>query len=233
MGQSILWRVALADVLRGALAAVLDADATLVRGLNATARRSRPAAWLVGRLAAWLAGVEVVLMVALAVVGRRDSAARMLAAVGLVYVLSDALGMLWSRRRPFARLAGVERLAPHAAERSFPSRHIASGLAMAAVGGQAHPRLGTAMATVAWVLGLSRVAAGLHYPSDVLGGALLGAAVGRLAQSAKRTRSPASIVTRPSAASWSTSSRRSPRSLSGSAWPAGSSRSRWMIRPRW
>jgi undecaprenyl-diphosphatase len=189
VGQSILWRVAIAGVLRGALAAVRAADDTLVLALNATARRSPPAARVVGRLAAWLAGVEVVLMVALALAGRRGSAVRMLAAVGLVYVLSEALGVLWPRRRPFAQLAGVERLAPHSAERSFPSRHVASGLAMAAVGGRAHPRLGTAMATVAWALGLSRVAAGLHYPSDVLGGALSGAAVGRLALS--RPGSPA------------------------------------------
>ena len=35
-------------------------------------------------------------------------------------------------------------------------------------------------ADVAWCLGLSRVAAGLHYPSDVVGGALLGRAVSRL-----------------------------------------------------
>ena len=233
MGQSILWRVALAAFLRGAVAVVAraeataalrgalagmpEADETLVLALNATARRSPRAAWIVGRLAAWLAGVEVLLMVALALAGRRDSAVRMLAAVSVVYVLSEALGTIWPRRRPFARLAQAERLARHSAERSFPSRHVASGLAMAAVGGQAHPRLGTAMATVAWLLGLSRVAAGLHYPSDLLGGALLGAAVGRLAQSARRTRSSGSILTRPSVASWRTRSRRSPNSLRGRA----------------
>ena len=68
----------------------------------------------------------------------------------------------------------------HSAGRSFPSRHVASGLAMAWVAGRAHRRLGLAMAGVAWLLGLSRVAAGLHYPSDVLSGALLGSVVGRL-----------------------------------------------------
>ena len=165
-------------MLRGALAGVPEADDRLVLALNATARRSRWAAWIVGRLAAWLAGVEVLLMLALALAGRRDSAVRMLAAVSVVYVLSEALGTIWPRRRPFARLAQAERLARHSPQRSFPSRHLASGLAMAIVGGQPHPRLGTAMATVAWLLGLSRVAAGLHYPSDLLGGALVGAAVG-------------------------------------------------------
>jgi undecaprenyl-diphosphatase len=51
---------------------------------------------------------------------------------------------------------------------------------MAAIGGRAHPLLGSAMAGVAALLGLSRIAVGLHYPSDVVAGALLGSLVGRL-----------------------------------------------------
>jgi undecaprenyl-diphosphatase len=172
VGHSILWRVALAAVLR--------ADDALVCALNSSARRSPLGAFMVGRLAAWLAAVEVVLMLALALAGRRDSAVRMLVAVGLVYLLSDALGAIWPRQRPFGRLPQIEALTPHSAERSFPSRHVASALAMAALGGRAHHRLGMAMASVGWVLGVSRVAAGLHYPSDLVGGALLGAAVGRM-----------------------------------------------------
>src|SRR5205807_9902616 len=83
-GQAPMPRVTLADVLR--------ADDTLVCALNSTTRRSPTAAAAVGRLAAWLAGVEVLLMLALALAGRRDSAVRMLVAVGLGYLLSDVLG---------------------------------------------------------------------------------------------------------------------------------------------
>jgi undecaprenyl-diphosphatase len=156
------------------------ADAALASRFNGMARRSASARALVSALATWLASVEAGLMCALAITGRRRSALRMLGAVGLVYVTSDLLGMAWPRRRPFADLKDVEGLVPHTALRSFPSRHVASGLAMAAIGGRAHPVLGSAMALVAWLLGLSRIAAGLHYPSDVLSGALLGSVVGRL-----------------------------------------------------
>jgi membrane-associated phospholipid phosphatase len=104
----------------------------------------------------------------------------MLAAVGLVYVASDVLGTVWQRERPFGEIEDVEALVRHTSQRSFPSRHVASGLAMAAIGGRAHPLLGMTMSTVAWLLGVSRVATGLHYPSDVLAGALLGSAIGRL-----------------------------------------------------
>ena len=64
------------------------------------------------------------------------------------------------------------------------SGNTGSGLAMAAVGAQEHPRLGVLMASVAWLLGASRVAAGLHYPSDVLGGAIIGHAIGSYARRA-------------------------------------------------
>jgi undecaprenyl-diphosphatase len=153
-------------------------DDAAVRTLNRWARRSPRLAAGVGLAAERLAAVEVVLMVLLALSGRRQSALRMLAAVGAVYLASELLGSAWPRRRPFERLEDVESLAPHAGGRSFPSRHVASGLAMAAIGGQEHTRLGWLMALVAWLLGVSRVTAGLHYPSDVAAGAALGQLVG-------------------------------------------------------
>jgi membrane-associated phospholipid phosphatase len=154
-------------------------DDALVVWLNRLARRSDGPRTLIAASARWLASLEIALMVALALAGRRDSAVRMLAAVGLVYLASAALGLAWPRERPFTRLAEVTPLVLHTPGRSFPSRHVASGLAMAAIGGRAHPWLGAAMSMVAWALGMSRVAAGLHYPSDVLGGVALGLAAAR------------------------------------------------------
>jgi membrane-associated phospholipid phosphatase len=153
-------------------------DDALTLWANTAARRQTWLRFMIGAFARWLAGIEIGLMLLLGLGGRRGDAVRMLAAVGVVYLTCDVLGGAWPRRRPFARLSGIEALAAHDAERSFPSRHVASGLAMAAIGGRAHPRLGAAMTLVAWVLGVSRVAAGLHYPSDVLVGAAIGGFVG-------------------------------------------------------
>jgi undecaprenyl-diphosphatase len=153
-------------------------DDAVVCTCNRWARGSPLVATSVGIAAERLAAAEVILMLLLALSGRRRSALRMLAAVGTVYVASELLGRAWPRRRPFERLPRVQPLASHASGRSFPSRHVASGLAMAAVGGQEHARLGCLMAVVAWLLGMSRVAAGLHYPSDVAAGAALGQLVG-------------------------------------------------------
>jgi membrane-associated phospholipid phosphatase len=174
VGQSILWPVAVESVVRRMMAA----DVALAIRLNALVRRSVSVRVLAAGSSTWLAGVEVLLMGALVVAGRRRLAGRMLGAVGLVYLASEILGGIWQRRRPFADHADIEVLVPHSAPRSFPSRHVASGLAMAAIGGAAHPFLGLAMTAVAWLLGLSRVAAGLHYPTDVFAGGLLGSIIG-------------------------------------------------------
>jgi membrane-associated phospholipid phosphatase len=157
---------------------MVELDATLARQLNACVRRWTALRTLTRLAGRHLAVVEVALMLALAAGGRHRSALRMLAAVGMAYVACDLIGWLWPRVRPFSADLGIEVLVEHDAERSFPSRHVASGLAMAIIGGADHPRLGRAMASVAAALGTTRVAAGLHYPSDVIGGAVLGAAIG-------------------------------------------------------
>ena len=109
---------------------------------------------------------------------RRGTTVRMLLAVATVYLAAEVLGRGWPRERPFAGMPGVRSLVRHRAGRSFPSRHVASGLAMSVIGERVHPGLGRVMSAAAWLLGLSRVAAGLHYPSDVLAGAAVGLAVG-------------------------------------------------------
>jgi undecaprenyl-diphosphatase len=143
--------------------------------------KRHPASRLAAALGArWLATAEVILMLVLGAFGRGGDVVRMLLAVGTIYAASEGLGRAWRRERPFARLADIERLLAHRPERSFPSRHVASALAMAAIGSRSHRGLGRAMAWLGWLLGISRVAAGLHYPSDVLTGAMLGALVGWL-----------------------------------------------------
>ena len=153
------------------------ADAALACQLNALAWRSAAGKRLVGLGAARLATLDVGLMFVLAVGGRPRAALRMLVAVSLVYALSELGGRAWPRPRPFARLDAVVPVVPHTAHRSFPSRHVASAMAMALIALRYHPRLGWMMLANVLLLALTRVAAGLHYPSDVLTGVALGAAV--------------------------------------------------------
>jgi undecaprenyl-diphosphatase len=166
---------------------LLQIDTRLAVAANAGARRSRRSRRLATAMSANLASVEVGLMALLVPSRKPASVARMVLAVAVVYAGSEALGRLVPRARPFEMEAtAVEPLAAHTPGRSFPSRHVASGLAMAMVGRRSHPLLGLVMGLVAALLGLSRVAAGLHYPSDVLAGAALGLGVGALLRPARQ-----------------------------------------------
>jgi undecaprenyl-diphosphatase len=59
--------------------------------------------------------------------------------------------------------------------RSFPSGHTAAAVAFAGGVGRVMPAAGIPLHALAAVVGYSRVHTGVHYPGDVIGGALLGA----------------------------------------------------------
>ena len=61
---------------------------------------------------------------------------------------------------------------------SFPSTHASDTAAAAAVFSWAAPRLSAAGIALALLVGISRVYLGAHWPTDVLAGWALGAAVG-------------------------------------------------------
>lgn len=90
-----------------------------------------------------------------------------------------ALGIkaLVERPRPFEVLPTVEALMG-ASGYSMPSGHAATAFAGLVVVGAAVPRLLPLLAALAIAIAFSRVYVGVHYVSDVLVGAAVGALVG-------------------------------------------------------
>jgi membrane-associated phospholipid phosphatase len=80
------------------------------------------------------------------------------------------------RRRP--RLDGLPPLATVPSDLSYPSAHAASSFAAARVLSEVLPA--TPLYVAAGLMAATRPYIGVHYPSDVLAGALLGLAVAEL-----------------------------------------------------
>ncbi len=102
----------------------------------------------------------------------------------LAVALTDAVGARvikpwFARPRPPVSVAAEHPLMG-AGGWSFPSNHAANSFAACVVLGLAYRRWLAALLGLAGTIAFSRVYVGVHYPSDVLAGAVLGTAIGLL-----------------------------------------------------
>ena len=106
--------------------------------------------------------------------------------VALIMLASGAVGLAvykflkrtFVRERPFIRHAGISLAGAPLDRYSFPSGHTLHAVAFTWQACAAFTELAVVLVPLALAIAASRVVLGLHYPTDVLVGALLGAASG-------------------------------------------------------
>ncbi len=110
---------------------------------------------------------------------QRRSALVALAAVGATSAISNlAIKPALSRGRPQRTESSRTHRVRMPESHSFPSGHTASAFAFSSALGAEIPSLATPLRLMATTVAYSRVHTGVHYPGDVVIGALIGAGLG-------------------------------------------------------
>jgi len=85
---------------------------------------------------------------------------------------------LYPRRRPYIVLDQINVTANPLKDHSFPSGHTTAIFSVIIPFVLYYPFLAIILIPIASIVGLSRIYLGLHYPSDVIAGSILGSAIG-------------------------------------------------------
>lgn len=107
-------------------------------------------------------------------VAPREIILHALCAAGLGFFLREIIGMLHFRARPFMAHAFEPLISLSLVDSSFPSGHATAAFALAAIVLKYDTLWGVIFAIFAGLVAWGRVYVGVHYPSDVIAGAILG-----------------------------------------------------------
>lgn len=125
-------------------------------------------------------GVIIVAIIAIMIFGRRKDRLAVLG-LALAVLLGDffagVIKDLVGRTRPCHALEGVRLLTGCGGSYSFPSSHATNIFAAMVYLSARYLKLSPAFLVVAVSVAYSRVYVGVHYPLDIIGGALLGSAI--------------------------------------------------------
>jgi len=92
----------------------------------------------------------------------------------LAWLLAILIKMLFFTKRPYLSKRTKTLLRKKKSSPAFPSGHTALAFALAVSFFYLNPVLGIISLIVACLIGLARIISGLHWPIDILGGAVLG-----------------------------------------------------------
>ncbi len=97
--------------------------------------------------------------------------------VGIATLLSEAISALYVRQRPFVTDPNVKLLVPHGADGGMPSHHIVFMTSLVISIYFYDKKVATLLGLLTLISGIARIGAGIHYPTDVIAGVLLGIGV--------------------------------------------------------
>ena len=123
--------------------------------------------------------------------GRFENVTHAFVGTATAFLVESVIGFIWFRARPFVDLLDVVKLIEKSPlEKSFPSSHASVAFAMAFGIWLHNKKWGWPLLALAAGVGLSRIFVGVHYPSDVMAGAVVGYVCARLSAPVKKGIEP-------------------------------------------
>jgi membrane-associated phospholipid phosphatase len=152
-------------------------DVWLFMLLNARGRRSAWMDWLmlaVTQLGNFIFAIILTMIIFLA--GDRTVAYELVLGTMILGLIVTSMKILIHRTRPFIKLQNIRIIGSRASGQSFPSGHTSQAFFLATLLSHYY---GLGVYTlvfylIAGLVGLTRIYVGMHYPRDVLGGAMVG-----------------------------------------------------------
>lgn len=114
-------------------------------------------------------------------IGHVTESLRLFSLAAIAVIVTEAISwgtsLFWHRERPFVHFKFKPLISIPPRWKSFPSDHTAIAFAISFVYLLSGSPLGGIFLAMSAAVGVARVAAGVHYPSDVFAGAVLAAVV--------------------------------------------------------
>jgi undecaprenyl-diphosphatase len=89
------------------------------------------------------------------------------------FIIVEIIRFIWDRPRPFITNS-VNLLINHSSSSSFPSGHATFFFAISTLIYLHNKKIGTLFLIASFLISISRVFCGIHWPADILAGALVG-----------------------------------------------------------